>query len=147
MLNADGETFQYLDNTDPEAGTTYEYRVTAYNDAGASPPSAASAQVTPLRAEVELSASALEVPEGGTATYTVGLTVKPTAAVTVAVSSQSGGDADLTVSPSSLTFATGDWSTAQTVTVSAAEDADAVDGEATFEHRASGGDYAGRWPR
>ena len=83
------------------------------------------------------------MPEGGTATYTVSLTVKPTAAVTVAVSSQSGGDADLTVSPSSLTFATGDWSTAQTVTVSAAEDADAVNGEATFEHRASGGDYAG----
>ena len=143
VLNADGETFQYLDNTDPEAGTTYVYRVTAYNDAGGSVPSAASAEVTPLRADVELSASALEVPEGGNATYTVSLTVKPTAAVTVAVSSQSGGDADLTVSPSSLTFTTGDWSTAQTVTVSAAEDADAVDGAATFEHRASGGDYAG----
>jgi hypothetical protein len=52
--------------------------------------------------------------------------------------------ASLVVSTSSLTVAEGDdadWNTAQTVTVSAAEDADAADDEATLVHTASGGGY------
>ena len=73
---------------------------------------------------VTVSETALPVSEGGTATYTVVLDSQPTGNVTV-TPSRSGGDADVTVS-GALTFTPSDWDTAQTVTVSAAEDADAV---------------------
>ena len=44
--------------------------------------------------------------------------------------------------PSSLTFSTSNWDTAQTVTVTARDDADALtDPVVTLTHRASGGDY------
>ncbi|MBL9114121.1 MAG: DUF1800 family protein [Verrucomicrobiaceae bacterium] len=61
------------------------------------------------------------VAEGGTGdTYTVVLTRAPTADVTVNITP----DADATVSPTSLTFNTGNWSTPQIVTVNAAPDTD-----------------------
>ena len=82
------------------------------------------------------------VSEGGTANYTVKLTSLPTASVTVSITRHSG-DASLTASPGSLTFTTQNWSTAQSVTVSAAQDLDGEDGEATFRHAASGGGYNG----
>ena len=47
-------------------------------------------------------------------------------------------ETDLTVSPSSLTFTTENWDTPQTVTVSAAQDADAVDDTAMLTHSVSG---------
>ena len=89
---------------------------------------------------VAVSATALTVPEGGTAAYTVALESQPTGTVTVTPSVS--GDADVTVSPSSLSFSTGDWNTAKTVTVSAAQDGDADDDAATVSHAVSGGDYA-----
>ena len=55
-----------------------------------------------------------------TATYTVVLTSQPTGPVTV-TPSHSSGDADVTVSEA-LTFTALNWATAQTVTVSAAQD-------------------------
>ena len=85
----------------------------------------------------------LNVPEGGTATYTASLTHRPTANVSVSVSMNSswGGDSDITVSGgSSLTFTTGTWSTPQTVTLAAAEDADAVDGFAHVDHAVTSDD-------
>ena len=57
---------------------------------------------------------------GGTATFTVALRTQPSAAVTVSVSSQDAGEG--TVGPSSLTFTTGNWSTAQTVTATGVQD-------------------------
>ena len=51
------------------------------------------------------------------------------------------GSPDVSVSPSSLDFDGSDWETAQTVTVSAQEDADGAVDEATVEHTVSGGDY------
>ena len=78
-------------------------------------------------------------PNKGTATYTVKLATEPTGAVTVAISGAS--ETDLTVSPSSLTFTTGNWDTAQTVTVKAAADDDAEDDDVTLTHTASGGGY------
>ena len=51
------------------------------------------------------------------------------------------GSSDVTVAPSPLTFTAGNWSTAQTVTVSAAADTDAVNDTATVTHAVSGGDY------
>ena len=67
---------------------------------------------------VNVSRTTLPVAEGGSDTYTVVLTSEPTGQVTVALSRS--GSSDVTVAPSPLTFTTGNWSTAQTVTVSAA---------------------------
>ena len=51
---------------------------------------------------------------------------------------------DLTLDKTTLTFTTtvDDWATAQTVTVKAGQDDDAVNDTATLTHTASGGDYA-----
>ncbi len=89
---------------------------------------------------VSVSPRTLSVGEGSSATYTVVLDSQPTGNVTVtpAVS----GDADVTVSPSALTFTPTDWSTVQTVTVSAAQDADAYDDTASVSHAVAGADYA-----
>ena len=86
---------------------------------------------------VTVSAETLAVNEGSSGTYTVKLDSEPTASVTVTPSS---GNSDVTVS-SALTFTTTNWSTAQTVTVMAAQDSDAVDDSATISHAVSGGDY------
>ena len=86
---------------------------------------------------VTVSAETLAVNEDSSGTYTVKLDSEPTASVTVTPSS---GNSDVTVS-SALTFTTMNWSTAQTVTVTAAHDSDAVDDSATISHAVSGGDY------
>ena len=92
-------------------------------------------------AGVTVAPEALEVPEGSSEIYTVVLDTEPTGPVTVTVG---GATVEVTVAPASLTFTTLDWSTAQTVTVSAAEDADAVvDAAVTLTHTVSGGDYDG----
>ena len=55
-----------------------------------------------------------------------------------------GAVEDVTVAPEELTFTTLNWSRAQTVTVSAAEDDDAVvDAAVTLTHEVSGGGYDG----
>ena len=72
---------------------------------------------------------------GGTATFTVALQTQPTAAVTVAVASQDTSEG--TAAPPSLTFtggATGNWGTAQTVTVTGVQD-DVDDGDVTWQVR------------
>ena len=88
---------------------------------------------------VTVSATTLDVNEGSTGTYTVKLDSQPTASVTVTPSKTGSGD--VTFSPASLTFSTLNWPTAQTVTVTAAQDTDAVDDNATISHTISGGDY------
>ena len=90
---------------------------------------------------VTVSATALPVNEGSTGTYTVVLNSQPTASVTVTPSRT--GSTDVTFSPPTLTFTTSTWSTVQTVTVTAAQDNDAVDDSATISHAVTGGDYAG----
>ena len=95
------------------------------------------------RGTLVFSPTGVNVPENSSATYTVKLSAKPDATVTVAIAKVAGGDADITVSPPSLTFSTTTWNTAQTVTVSAAEDLDLSNGTATFRHTASGAEYAG----
>ena len=88
---------------------------------------------------VTVSATSLDMSEGDDATYTVVLTSQPTADVTV-TPSRSSGDTDVTVS-GALTFTALNWSTAQTVTVSSAQDSDAADDAAVIGHAVSGGDY------
>ena len=82
---------------------------------------------------------ALTVDEGASGSYTLALTSQPTAAVTVTLTPSAG----VTLGGSSLTFMTGDWATARTVTVTAQHDADAVAGAATVAHSFTGGDYVG----
>ena len=90
---------------------------------------------------VTVTPTELEVTEGSRETYTVVLDTEPAGPVAVAVGGVSG---DVTVSPASLTFTPSNWSAAQTMTVRAAEDEDALDDPpVTLTHTVSGGDYAG----
>ncbi len=92
---------------------------------------------------VTVTPTVLTVPEGSNAKYTVVLDAQPSADVTITLSLASGSDTDITIDKPSLTFTTDNWSTTQEVTVSAAEDDDALNGVATIEHSASGGGYGG----
>ena len=78
---------------------------------------------------------------GRTETYTVALTTKPTAEVTVNLSSGDGGVA--TISSPMLTFSANNWKVGQTVTVTGVDDDFENDSDRTTEisHTASGGDY------
>ena len=94
-------------------------------------------------AGVTVSTTSLTVPEGVSATYTVVLDTAPSYAVTIAVANRGTAnvdDGDLTVSPASLSFSTNNWSTAQTVTVTAKQDSDTTDGNAVITHTASSSD-------
>ena len=87
-----------------------------------------------------VSASGLDVPEGGSDTYTVALATEPSANVTVTVA---GTGAEITALPASLTFTAANWAMPQTVRLSAIHDADAVaDDPVEVTHQAAGGDYA-----
>ena len=114
------------DDTDAEFGTGAEFAAPA----------------------VVLSASQLVVPEGGARSYEVRLATAPDADVTVTVTRDEDGDADLSADTdpdaygvqSSLTFTVSNWSTPQTVRISAAEETDPSDtanGVAAFSHNAS----------
>ena len=74
---------------------------------------------------------------GATDTYTIVLNTQPTASVTIAVT----GDADVGGAPTPLTFTTANWNVAQTVTVTAVNDAQA-EGPHTgvLTHAATSGD-------
>ena len=85
------------------------------------------------------------VPEGGTASYQVALDSQPRGSVTVSVTPAADSDPDLGATPARLTFTASNWSTGQTVTVSAADDQDGTVGTATFGHTATSTDpeYSG----
>jgi hypothetical protein len=85
-----------------------------------------------------VSTTNLTVNEASENTFTVKLATAPTSDVTVAVSKNGGGDADLSASLNTLTFTADNWDVAQTVTISAAADADSTDGQATFTVSSSG---------
>ena len=69
---------------------------------------------------------------GGQASFTVALRTRPAQAVTVAVTSRDGSEGR--VSPSTLTFQPGSWSTTQAVTVTGLDD-DVDDGAVTWQVR------------
>jgi len=79
-----------------------------------------------------LSTNALVVTEGGSNSVTVRLSAQPTNTVIVTTAFTSG-DTDLSVNAgASLTFNSNDWNVAQTVRLRAAEDNDAIEGQAMF---------------
>ena len=97
-------------------------------------------------------APGLSLTEGGaaTGTYSAVLTARPSAAVTVAVSSDDAGLAfDTNPAPgapgdqTALTFTTTNWNVPQTVAARAETDGDAATEEALLLHAASGGGYDG----
>ena len=86
-----------------------------------------------------LTPTSLMLDEGTTTTYTATLITKPTSLVTVTIVK----DGNVTHTPGILTFTTENWNIAQTVTLTAGEDVDAMPGEARLTHTANGGDYTG----
>ena len=88
---------------------------------------------------IVLHPASLTVEEGGSNGYQVVLQARPSAEVSVGVTTPTG----LTADPASpLTFTADDWDTPQTVTLTAATDADTSDNNVTVTHQATGGDYA-----
>ena len=83
----------------------------------------------------------LTISENGSGTFEVSLATRPSAQVSVTVSS--GDTGAVSVGRTSLTFTTGDWSTAQVVAVGGGDDDDALDESVTVTLTASGGDYSG----
>jgi glucose/arabinose dehydrogenase len=74
----------------------------------------------------------LQTDEGTSATVSVRLAIAPTSDITVAIA-RASGDSDLRISSgNSLTFTPANWSTPKTVTLTAAEDADAASDTAKF---------------
>ncbi|MCY4667906.1 MAG: hypothetical protein OXC29_07950, partial [Rhodococcus sp.] len=89
---------------------------------------------------VRVTPPTLAVLEGSSANYAMVLDAEPTADVTVAV--QVPEDAEVAVDETALTFTAENWNQAQTVTVTAAHDDDAVaDPVVVLTHAVSGGDY------
>ena len=82
----------------------------------------------------------LTVPEGGSNSYSMVLSHRPSGDVTVTVNNPTD-NTDVTATPGSLTFTTEDWDTAQPVTVEAAQDDDTFNDTATVTHAVSGGGY------
>jgi hypothetical protein len=91
-----------------------------------SPPPAEAFTVSPTTLTVSESAPANAV--SSTATFTVVLDVRPATQITIGITSADTGEA--TVSPSSLTFTSNNFSTSQTVTVTGIDDA-LIDGDQT----------------
>ena len=90
---------------------------------------------------VIVSPMSLTVAEGGSSTYQVALNVAPTADVTVDITA----DGDVSASPTSLTFTTSNWSTAQAVMVSADDDDDTTNDAVALQQSIStaDSDYSG----
>ncbi|WP_431929183.1 cellulase family glycosylhydrolase [Nonomuraea jabiensis] len=92
----------------------------------------------PQQQALVVAPTSVNVPEGGTASYTVRLQSQPTGNVTV-TSTAGTGDSDITVSAgASLTFTTANWNTAQTVTLRAAQDTDRMNGTRPISVASSG---------
>ena len=83
-------------------------------------------------AGVSIAPAELTIAEGGSDSYEVVLTSKPPHEVTVTISRS--GDTDIDRDPDRLTFSSSNWNTAQTVTVSTAQDGDGIDDAATLSH-------------
>ena len=121
----DQETLTLVAEGGDYDGLTHEIAVTVDDDESAE-------IVAPL---------VLSIPEGGGTSFAVALSVAPTGPVMVAISGHAG--TDLTLDRTSLTFTTTNWSDAQMVTVTAAEDDDFQNGQETLTLVAEGGGYDG----
>lgn len=87
--------------------------------------------------EIVLSASTLTINEGANGSVTVTLLSQPSSPVTVTVA-RTAGSTDISPSPSTLNFSSSTWNTPQTVTISAAGDADTTNDTATISLSTTG---------
>ncbi|UFN97786.1 glycoside hydrolase family 48 protein [Micromonospora aurantiaca] len=136
LVNTDTTAPYGYDLLDLPAGS-YTVQAKAYDNAGGTAVSEKSFTVTAASGpKLVASPSAVTVAEGGSATVRYTLSAAPTASVPVTLAVT--GDSDITVSPSTLTLTSSNWSTGVTATVSAAEDSDTVGGTATITASATG---------
>ena len=134
-------TFELLNGSPETQETNFGGHYEVYDQLDGVTPPGKSSRVASVRIlddsrGIAVTPTAATVPEGETRTYTVALKSQPTGAVTVTPSVT--GSPDVTVSPGTLTFTAATWNMAQTVTVSAAQDADAENDAATVSHAVSG---------
>ena len=129
-------------------GTEYTVRVSATRTgANDGPPSdeMTGTPTVPTAAGITVSTAALTVTEQDSTGdgYTVVLDTEPTADVVVTVAGHVG--TDVTANPTTLTFTMSNWETAQTVTVTADDDADTTDDSVALTHSAASADsgYSG----
>ena len=91
---------------------------------------------------VRASETAVSVNENASTSYTVVLESAPTEDVTVTVTGSDGTDLTSPAEGLELTFTAENWSTPQTVTVTAADDTDVLaDAPVELTHTVAGGDY------
>ncbi|MBF2756096.1 MAG: hypothetical protein ISN29_12710 [Gammaproteobacteria bacterium AqS3] len=109
-------------------------------------PNAASITISVLDDDLlELSADTLTLAEGGSGSFTVKLTERPSENVTVTLAQPNNPDvtfdtdADTSGNQSTLTFTTDNWRLPQAVTVNAAHDADQIDESGSVYVRLPGG--------
>ncbi|WP_425393158.1 gliding motility-associated C-terminal domain-containing protein [Ekhidna sp.] len=91
-----------------------------------------------------LSKTTSSIIEGGNDTFTIVLDAEPSSNVVIDLSSDDTGAA--TVSPTSLTFTSGNWNSTQTVTITAEQDDDLQDESPTITasvNASSDGDFTG----
>ncbi|WP_043714905.1 glycoside hydrolase family 48 protein [Kutzneria sp. 744] len=138
-----GDTLLATDTTAPYAGSwttvpagTYSITAKAYDDKGASTSSSPVSVKVLSGPTIVASPAAVNVKQGSTATFGVSLASAPTGNVTVGVA-RTSGSADLTASPSSLTFTPSNWQTAQNVTVTSADNGGDL-GSAVFTATSTG---------
>ena len=131
---------QVIDDAEHEGRETFTMRLSGAEGAKLTVAAATGTIVDDDRRAVAVYPEELNVEEGGAGSYTVVLGSRPTGPVTVAVEET----AELTAAPRQVVFAAAEWQTGRTVTVTAAEDEDAV-GDAPVELGlvASGGGYEG----
>ena len=124
-------------------GTEYTVQVSATRTgANDGPPSdeMTGTPTVPTAAGIAVSTAALTVTEQDSTGdgYTVVLDTEPTADVVVTVAGHVG--TDVTANPTTLTFTMSNWETAQTVTVTADDDADTTDDSVALTHSAASAD-------
>ena len=121
-------------------GRSYGYQVAlAATGASNAASTAVTARGTTSEGVLEEESRELGVNEGGTASYKVKITSRPTGDVTITPSS---ANTDLSFDPTTLTFTTANWDTYQTLTVRAASDEDTNEETTRINYAASGGSYA-----
>ena len=134
-------TLTAVDNDIDGPDKTVTIRAAVTSDAKVSVPASLSLLIQDEDTRgVTVSASSLDIDEGETGTFTVVLDSQPSGVVRVRPVRESG-DTNITVT-GALRFTADNWDRPQTVTVTAAEDADAADDSAVISHRVGGADYA-----
>ena len=138
-------TLTVVDDSLAEAGESVELSFTGVPNDGVRIQSGGIATVTvSIESDddmggITVSPTALAIAEEDSATYTVEFGSAPTDAVTVTVEGHSG--TDLTVLPTTLTFTSENWDTAQTIEVTASRDLDGISDTVRLMHAVTGGDY------